>query len=144
MSVSQFLHYQGSYSQQLSMGIFGGGGDYVRPDLASGTAIAHVQNKVAGVSGWTLHSHAWLILVALLFAFALNLKLGNAWKKWRYWAAVCGMAVCLIPTSFSLAPPGFGFILGLIAVAIAVWAARLHDSELKKTSVSNSTASGEA
>jgi hypothetical protein len=131
MTASQFFHYQGAYIQHLSIGIVGGGGgDHVVADLNTGAAIAAATNPVAGVSGWSLHHHAWMVLAALAAVFALAPRVW-AWRGWAYWAGVFGLITCLFPTPMELSPPGAGYIGGLIAVAIGVWAARVNGKAIK-------------
>ncbi|HEY5410066.1 MAG TPA: hypothetical protein VIJ94_05000 [Caulobacteraceae bacterium] len=132
MLVSQFFHYQGAYLQHGLMGIGGGGGgDHVEPDVASGVGIATTTSPIAGVTGWHLHPHAWLVLAALLAGFLLGPKLGRGWMAWGYWIGVVGLITCMFPTSLTLGPPGYGYIAGLAAIGLAIWAALVNRKALK-------------
>jgi hypothetical protein len=136
MTLSQFFHYQASYDQQIGVAIGGGGGgDYVQPNLSTGVAIARASNHVNGVSGWSMHPHAWTFLAALAVVFGLNLKLGRAWEAWGYWVAVVGLVCCVFPVDLTLTLPGLGLLAGLVAVAMAIWAARAQAKILKTSAV---------
>ena len=127
MTVSQFFHYQATYRQQTGIAIVGGGGgDHVVADIATGTAIAHAYYTIDGVSGWSLHHHVWIVLAALAVVFGFRLRPGQVWDVWGFWIAVAGLVLCLFPTDTTMAPPGLGFYMGVVAVLIAIRAALLH------------------
>lgn len=117
MTISQFMNYIAPHSERSTIELTG-------VYATNATSGFGVNQDVAGESGWSVHPYAWLILGALLVLFAFQLDLGEGWRRWRYWIAVAGLVFCFFP--FDLEdPPGWGALVGLIAIAIGVWSARI-------------------
>ena len=117
MTLSQFMNYVAPHTEQRQIELLG----VYTPTATSGFGV---NEAVSGESGWSAHPYAWLILGALLVLFVLQLDLGEVWRRWRYWIAVAGMVPCLFPFDTDVSP-GWGLLVGIIAVAIGVWSARL-------------------
>lgn len=116
MTVSQFLDYVAPHTERHTIELMG----VYTPTATSGFGV---EQAVPGESGWSAHPYAWLMLGALLALFVLRVDLGDGWRRWRTWIAVAGMTLCLFPFDVEHLP-GWGFLLGLVAIAIGIFAAR--------------------
>lgn len=117
MTLSQFMTYIAPHTVRAQIELQG-------VYTINATSSFGVNQAVAGQSGWSLHPHAWLVLGALLALFILQINLGEGWRRWRYWIAVAGMVACFLPFDLE-SPPGWGALVGVVAIAIGVWAARI-------------------
>jgi hypothetical protein len=121
MIVSQFMDYVAPSTRETPVEALG----MVTPNGTLSGSTFNASTPMPGISGWAAHPYAWLILAALALLFAVNLDLGAWWKKWHYWVGVIGLTLCLFPFDTD-DMPGYGFLLGLAAIGIGIWAARTH------------------
>ncbi len=74
----------------------------------------------AGGTGWEMHPYAWIILAALAIVYSTNTHESPFWSRWGYWLTAAGILASTVPGRIA---GGFGAVLGVIALGVAVWAA---------------------
>ena len=81
-------------------------------------------------TGWQLHPQAFVLLPILAFVFLREDFVTRPWFiRFGYWIGVLMLFICMMPG----APfrEAFGALLGLITVAMGIWAAILHGRAVK-------------
>jgi hypothetical protein len=122
LTVSQFFLYETkSDNSYMSLG----------PNFSS-TVYLDVSARNAA-TGWELHPHAYVILVALAFALLRDDLADTRWfDRFGYWLVVLLMFFAATPSAPFRAK---GAAAGFIAILIAVAAATLHQLT-RKTNIS--------
>ena len=116
--VSQFFLYLDDESSAfLSIGA-----DY--------SSTLYIYDFGAKGTGWDLHPHAWVILVALGFAFLRDdIADHRLFVRYGWWVAVALVFAATIPGAYLRA---FGGSLGGISLLMALGAAILHRLETRR------------
>lgn len=116
--VSQFFLYLDDESSAfLSVG-----GDF--------SSTLYIYDFGAKGTGWDLHPHAWVILVALAFAFLRDdIADHRLFVRFGWWVAVALVLTATIPGAYLRA---FGGSLGCISLLMALGAAILHTLETRR------------
>jgi hypothetical protein len=126
MAVSQFMNYVAPHEESGRVLLTG-----VYVTRAVGGTVSASQHA-PGETGWSIHPHAKLVLIALALLFLANPDLGAGWRRWQFWLATIAMlCFCLFPLKVEYVP-GWGALVGLIAVIFDVRAARARKAEVNQ------------
>ena len=93
----------------------------------AGSAVTTVTQD--GISGWSAHPIAPLVLVVLAVLFIANINFGPTWMRFRYWIANALLVVCLIPVN-AQGESSNGVTFGVFALLLTIAAALFRKKEV--------------